>query len=75
MNKQNIDRNLTYSALLCVLCLALGLVCLWLRLLELAAIMAILALFEGLIFGIWFRRKKRAEKKGTESIFDKKQKQ
>lgn len=75
MNKQNIDRNLTYSALLCVLCLALGLVCLWLRLLELAAIMAILALFEGLIFGIWFRRKKQAEKKGTESIFDKKQKQ
>lgn len=75
MNKQNIDRNLTYSALLCVLCLALGLVCLWLSLLELAAIMAILALFEGLIFGIWFRRKKRAEKKGTESIFDKKQKQ
>lgn len=75
MNKQNIDRNLTYSALLCVLCLALGLVCLWLRLLELAAIMAILALFEVLIFGIWFRRKKRAEKKGTESIFDKKQKQ
>lgn len=75
MNKQNIDRNLTYSTLLCVLCLALGLVCLWLRLLELAAIMAILALFEGLIFGIWFRRKKRAEKKGTESIFDKKQKQ
>lgn len=75
MNKQNIDRNLTYSALLCVLCLALGLVCLWLRLLELAAIMAILALFEGLIFGIWFRRKKRTEKKGTESIFDKKQKQ
>lgn len=59
MNKQNIDRNLTYSALLCVLCLALGLLCLWLRLLELAAIMAILALFEGLIFGIWFRRKKR----------------
>lgn len=74
MNKQNIDRNLTYSALLCVLCLALGVVCLWLHLLELAAIMAILALFEGLIFGIWFRRKKRAEKKGTESIFDKKQK-
>lgn len=74
MNKQNIDRNLTYSALLCVLCLALGTVCLWLRLLELAAIMAILALFEGLIFGIWFRRKKRAEKKGTESVFDKKQK-
>lgn len=59
MNKQNIDRNLTYSALLCILCLALGLLCLWLRLLELAAIMAILALFEGLIFGIWFRRKKR----------------
>lgn len=60
MNKLNIKRNLTYSGILCILCLFLGGVCLWLRILELAAAMGCLALFEGLIFGIWYKRYRKA---------------
>lgn len=69
MNKQNINRNLTYSAVLCILCLALGMLCLWLQLLELAAALACLALFEGLIFGIWYQRLKKEKRKEQKSPF------
>ena len=71
MNKQNINRNLTYGGVLCVLCLALGTVCLWLRLLELAVAMACLALFEGLIFGIWYQRLKKEKRREQKPPFNK----
>lgn len=66
MNKENIKRNLTYSGILCILCLFLAGVCLWLRILELAAALGCLALFEGLIFGIWYKRYKKALRKEKE---------
>ncbi|MBU3853043.1 MAG: hypothetical protein H9789_04385 [Candidatus Paraprevotella stercoravium] len=69
MNKQDINKNLAYSGVLCILCLALGALCLWLRLLELAAALACLALFEGLIFGIWYQRLKKAKRKEEKSPF------
>lgn len=69
MNKENIKKNLTYSGILCILCLFLAGVCLWLRILELAAALGCLALFEGLIFGIWYKRYKRSLRKEDQSPF------
>lgn len=69
MNKLNIKRNLTYSGLLCILCLILGGVCFWLRLLELACAAACLAVFEGLIFWIWYQRMQKENRKEQKPPF------
>ena len=56
--KEDINKHLTISALLFILCIVIAGLCFWLRLPEPAFALLCLGFFEALIFGIWFKRKK-----------------
>lgn len=58
MDEQQIRRNLTTSALLCILCLALCLLTLYFRWTEIAIVMAVLALLQAYMTCIWLNRKR-----------------
>lgn len=63
MNIHDIRKNLTYSGMLCILCIFLAALCLWLHIMELTLALGFLAFFEGLMCFIWYKRQQRELKR------------
>lgn len=65
MKEKTIRNNLQTSGILCVVCLVLGAVCLYMRFTEYAAILAFVALIQAVLFGIWFSRRHKAKQRSV----------
>ncbi len=62
MTPKTINRNLYTSGALCAGCLALAAVCLLCHLPDYAFILGFLALVQGLLFFIWYVRKRKTDR-------------